>query len=209
MVAEFDSSKYYLGALCKHQHDWSNTGLSLRRKSNGTCYVCGKNYNHLYTRRLIEAKLPARISLNNLLKTTVFGGSCVEWQGTVDKMRCGRIWVGKKRMRVHQIALEFKLGRPIKSGFFALHHCDNPPCFNPNHLYEGTRLQNAQDAKNRDRLNPPRGEKHLSSKLTNEQVKQIREMYSCGQKITHIANQMKVSRRAIFSIVNRKTWTHI
>lgn len=33
----------------------------------------------------------------------------------------------------------------------ALHHCDNPPCCNPRHLYAGTHKDNAQDAVRRGR----------------------------------------------------------
>jgi hypothetical protein len=36
---------------------------------------------------------------------------------------------------------------------FVLHHCDNPPCINPDHLYIGTKKDNTQDmtARGRDR----------------------------------------------------------
>lgn len=28
----------------------------------------------------------------------------------------------------------------------ACHHCDTPPCINPDHLFEGTRADNVRDA---------------------------------------------------------------
>jgi hypothetical protein len=52
---------------------------------------------------------------------------------------------------VHRCALEQKLGRPIREGFLALHHCDNRPCYEPEHLYEGTNAQNNQDTLERGR----------------------------------------------------------
>ena len=55
-------------------------------------------------------------------------------------------WV---RTKVHRLALERKLGRPIKPGFFALHLCDNKSCVNPDHLYEGTDKDNQQDRMHR------------------------------------------------------------
>lgn len=51
---------------------------------------------------------------------------------------------GQKK-RVHRLALERKLGRPIRSGYQALHTCDYQSCINPDHLYEGTPADNARD----------------------------------------------------------------
>jgi hypothetical protein len=51
----------------------------------------------------------------------------------------------KKTFLLHRLALERKLGRPIRPGLLALHQCDCKPCVNPDHLYEGTPSNNTRD----------------------------------------------------------------
>ena len=51
----------------------------------------------------------------------------------------------KQRMQVHRLAYEAHHAEPIPAGLQVNHHCDNPACFNPNHLYLGTQFENMQD----------------------------------------------------------------
>ncbi len=55
------------------------------------------------------------------------------------------MYIGKTFTRAHRVALERKLGRPIKPGFCALHTCENKRCVNHEHLYEGVDKDNAID----------------------------------------------------------------
>lgn len=55
-----------------------------------------------------------------------------------------------KMIYLHREALEQKLGRPLK--LYALHYCDNPSCYEPEHLYEGTQSQNMKDWHKRGHL---------------------------------------------------------
>ena len=50
-----------------------------------------------------------------------------------------------------RISWEIHFG-PIPDGMFACHHCDNPPCTNPKHLFLGTQLDNLRDASAKNRL---------------------------------------------------------
>jgi hypothetical protein len=78
---------------------------------------------------------------------------CILWKGTG---KCKSWATGSwgylriherenKPFRVTRLVLERKLGRPIRDKHFACHHCDNPQCINPSHIYEGTAWTNAGD----------------------------------------------------------------
>lgn len=54
-----------------------------------------------------------------------------------------------------------------------------------------------------------RGESHPRAKLTNEQVRQIRDLYKQGFSTNVIARNYKVSKWNVEEIVKNKTWTHI
>ena len=60
-----------------------------------------------------------------------------------------------------------------------------------------------------NKSNSRRGENHPRAKLTNEQVMQIRDLYSKGFSTSVIARNYKVSKWNIEEIVKKHTWTHI
>ena len=59
-----------------------------------------------------------------------------------------------KDIRAHRRAWEAFYG-PIPTGMHVLHHCDNPPCVNVNHLFLGTDADNNADMMAKGRYRKP------------------------------------------------------
>lgn len=93
----------------------------------------------------------------------------------------------KSRMMVHRLAYEAYHAEPIPKGLQVNHHCDNPKCFNPNHLYLGTQKDNMQDRSKRNRHN-------CFQKLTQEQVHYIK---NSSKNLNELAQEFSVTPEAI------------
>lgn len=113
-----------------------------------------------------------------------------------------------KVVRASRWAWERMFG-PLKPGMYVCHRCDNPPCQNPAHWFEGTPGQNSDDMKIKGRSKGPRtGENHHNnSGMTWETVDEMRRMGATHQ-YTHqqIADRFGADRRHVTDILNGKIW---
>jgi HNH endonuclease len=82
-----------------------------------------------------------------------------------------------KTKRHHRVAWELARG-PVPEGFFVCHVCDIPACVNPDHLFLGTNADNMRNCAAKGRT--ARGQKSGMHKLTEDQVREIRQRYSEG-----------------------------
>jgi hypothetical protein len=71
-------------------------------------------------------------------------GGCWVWTGGTNRKGYG--WFGGHGQRglAHRLSLNEVEPCPDPA-LFACHHCDNPPCVNPAHLYWGTVVDNVRD----------------------------------------------------------------
>lgn len=77
---------------------------------------------------------------------------CWEWSGARSKHgRYGIINVGGRSTKAHRVSWELNRG-PIPPGAKVLHHCDNPPCVRPDHLFIGTQADNLADGRRKGRI---------------------------------------------------------
>lgn len=86
--------------------------------------------------------------------------------------------------------------------------CDNPSCWNPDHLFTGTLLENAQDRNSKGRQ--AKGERNGASKLTEAQVRAIRRMYATGNYTQQeLGAIFALTQQPVSAIVLRRTWKHL
>jgi HNH endonuclease len=71
--------------------------------------------------------------------------TCLEWKGLLDDDGYGRVKVKNQDSRAHRAFFQIWHGKTLSPSTVLLHSCDNPRCFNPGHLSEGTQAQNVAD----------------------------------------------------------------
>jgi hypothetical protein len=141
---------------------------------------------------------------------------CWEWQAGHNG-RYGLFTIRHRKYYAHRIA--YRITHGVVSDLVVCHHCDNPRCVNPAHLFAGTQSDNLRDAIKKGRMHPPkspqtqptmRGENHPEAKLSNADVRQIRKLLKAG-KLTQqeIGNQFGVSASNISLIKLGKKWQYL
>ena len=87
---------------------------------------------------------------------------CWLWMGKTDYAGYGMVGLGlRKGILAHRFSWEIANG-PLPEGLFACHHCDNPPCVNPSHLFLGTHQDNMNDRNRKGRSRTCGTPRHVS-----------------------------------------------
>jgi len=120
---------------------------------------------------------------------------CHLWTGAVNSAGYGVLLYLYKSYKPHRVMMN------AQEGDIICHKCDTPLCCNPDHLYKGTRSQNAYDVIKRTG--------HGCATLTVNQVIEIKRLLAAGVKGCEIAKLFNVKPPAISRIKTGKRWKHI
>jgi hypothetical protein len=146
-------------------------------------------------------------------------GACWVWTGKPRSQGYGVVgYVGTppRSMLAHRLAWELTYGT-IPANRWVLHKCDNRLCVNPDHLFLGTAADNSRDmaAKGRQGFQQhpesiPHGEQVHSAKLTEPQVRAIRDAWAAGGiTMTALGKSHGVSKHTISLLLKGKVWSHV
>jgi len=156
---------------------------------------------------------------------------CWLWTAATNEYGYGRIRVGEKKKSSHRVSWQLVHG-DIPNSMDVLHSCDTRyvpgdityrRCCNPAHLWLGTNQDNIDDMvkkgrsakgeRSGSRTHPekrPRGKANGNAKLTEHQVRKIREQYRAGGiSCQALAQNWGVAKTTIVNIVLCRTWRHI
>lgn len=191
------------GRVDARSHLWANKGTG-----TPVCPTCGP-------RLLSEAVI------RRFWSKVRIGDGCWEWTSTTIPSGYGQFWVCGRNYPAHRLSYEQRFG-PIPAGLFACHHCDNPRCVRPSHLFAGTVADNSADMVAKGRAatghrnaafkhpeRKPRGETHGSSVITNAIVLAIREARRSGERLRSIALRLGVSETTVSRVATGRSWSHI
>jgi len=113
-------------------------------KSVASRGMCSAHYTYMRRHGEIEP-LPALSPAERLAAGLVRQpNGCLEWTRSTTRDGYGQIRVDHKTVKTTRLAWELANG-PIPDGLHVLHHCDNPPCNDIEHLFLGTQADNNKD----------------------------------------------------------------
>ena len=133
-------------------------------------------------------------------KFVVKKDGCWEWNGATQGSY-GCFTFMRKTTRAHRASWILHNG-PIADDMHVLHKCDNPSCSNPDHLFLGSHKDNMRDMRSK-------GLHKQYSKLTLEQVKDIKSFLLGGEKVDAISKRYGVGFSTINDIKDGRTWKSI
>lgn len=129
---------------------------------------------------------------------------CWEWTAYRLPSGYGKMVIGQKNRLAHRVSYELYCG-PIPENLQVCHHCDNPSCVNPEHLFVGTNAENVADKVAKGRQ--ARGVGNGQAKLSAADIQSIRSTE--GVSLRKLAKLYGVHNSQISRIRSGIKWAHL
>lgn len=110
-----------------------------------------------------------------------------------------------KERKSHRISWILHYGE-IPNGMHILHHCDNPSCVNPNHLFIGKNVDNVRDKIRKGRIGDFSGTRNGMCKLTENEVLNIRKLHDEGVSYRMLSKKFNIGMTQIGRIIRKESW---
>lgn len=142
---------------------------------------------------------------------------CWEWQGGKNPKGYGRVKRAGSHESTHRVAYELHNGEG-PGDLFVCHHCDNPPCANPSHLFLGTQSDNMVDAVEKGRVSTPDAEKYGFDSGNQPHNRQLRDgeawlvkhlLRESDLRHARIAEMFNISRQTVADISCGRSYVNV
>jgi hypothetical protein len=130
---------------------------------------------------------------------------CWNWIGS-KRNNYGLFWYKGTNISAHRFMYEMEID-VIPENMCVLHICDNSLCVNPKHLRLGTQQDNIKDMVNKHRQ--ATGINVFKSKLTEDDVRYIRNLYKLGFDQGYIAGMFGGNQGWISNIITKRIWKDV
>jgi endogenous inhibitor of DNA gyrase (YacG/DUF329 family) len=131
---------------------------------------------------------------------------CWLWTGVRGNDGYGQASINGAMDRAHRVVWAATHG-PIPAGLQVCHHCDQPLCVRPEHLFLGTAGDNYVDSRAKDRNS--RGSRNGHAKLTEAQVAAMRAGPRRRGNPQRWAQRYGLSVRHMKRILSGRAWRHV
>ena len=150
---------------------------------------------------------------------------CWNWTGPVNSSGYGSLMIDGHKAGAHRHSYEMAYG-PFDRALCVLHHCDNPRCVRPDHLWLGTRSDNMMDcaAKGRNqghyrwtKENNPNAGKPMPPEMRARvskwkerpfRVKSPNGQIIEGMNLTKFCRDNNLNNGAMFSVIHGRVRIH-
>ena len=149
---------------------------------------------------------------SKLAAHTITKNGCWEYQGNIGPNGYGRFTIyardlapQKRKFAAHRVSYAYYNGID-PAELCVCHHCDNPLCINPDHLFLGTNKDNTADMIAKGRAAPQDCENNGGSKLTREVVVSVVSSIRQGKTNKAIARTLPITHSQVSQIRLGKSW---
>lgn len=136
---------------------------------------------------------------------------CWNWIGAINSSGYGSININGNIVSSSRASWILHFGN-IPANMYVLHRCDNRKCVNPSHLFLGSHADNMRDMANKGRgkTKIQHGENNPRSKLTENDVIAIRNLYAEGRyTLKDIGAIFDIKFQTVSDIIRKKRWKYL